>query len=196
MRDSSLLRGLARLEYWWNWIEQVTVGLLGLAALGFGVVQVVGRYVAPHQAIAYAEELIVYLVVWAIMISSSQLVRRDGHVRSDLVVRLVSPGQRRWLEVFNCLVALVFVAGLWWYGQQVVDTAVLLDERSSSDLQFPKWIYYAALPTAGALMMVRYLIRLLKFVFFYDSKTMTIGHIPAHETGLLSTDGNIETVRT
>jgi C4-dicarboxylate transporter DctQ subunit len=193
---NSLLSGLARFEHWWNWIEQVTVGLLGLAALGFGIVQVVGRYVAPHQAIAYAEELIVYLVVWAIMISSSQLVRRDGHVRSDLVVRLVSPGQQRWLEVFNCLVALFFVAGLWWYGQQIVDTALLLDERSSSDLQFPKWIYYAALPTAGALMMVRYLIRLLKFVFFYDSKTMTIGHIPAHETSLLVSDGNIEKVRT
>jgi C4-dicarboxylate transporter DctQ subunit len=196
MRDSSLLRSLARLEYWWNWIEQATVGLLGLAALGFGIVQVVGRYVAPHQAIAYAEELIVYLVVWAIMISSSQLVRRDGHVRSDLVVRLLSPGQQRWLEIFNCLVALIFVAGLWWYGRQVVETALLLDERSSSDLQFPKWIYYAALPSAGALMMVRYLIRLLKFVFFYDPNAMTIGHIPAHEAGLLPTGDNIETVRT
>jgi C4-dicarboxylate transporter DctQ subunit len=196
MRVSSLLRNLARLEHCWNRVEQVTVGVLGLAALGFGIVQVVGRYVAPHQAIAYAEELIVYLVVWAIMISSSQLVRRDGHVRSDIVVRLLSSEQQRWLEVFNCLVALAFVLGLWWYGQQIVETALLLDERSSSDLQFPKWVYYAALPSAGVLMTVRYLIRLLKFLFFYDSKTMMIGHIPAHEAGLLSPEGDVEMART
>ena len=194
MRVRSLPAGLAKVASWWNWIEQAVVGLLGLTALGFGVVQVVGRYVAPHHAIAYAEELIVYLVVWAIMISSSQLVLRDGHVRSDLIVRLVPASKQRWLEVFNCVVALAFVAGLWWYGRQVVETALLLDERSSSDLQFPKWIYYAALPSAGVLMTVRYFLRLLKLVFFYDTNAIPIGHLPAHEAGLLSPD-QVETVR-
>ena len=44
-------------------------------------------------------------------------------------------------------------------------------------------------------MMVRYFARLLKFVFYYDTNAMTIGHLPAHEAGLLSPD-QVETVRT
>ena len=54
-------------------------------------------------------------------------------------------------------------------------TALLLDQRSSSDLQFPIWIYYLALPVGGALMLVRYIIRLVRYAFFFDPATMTVG---------------------
>ena len=60
--------------------------------------------------------MIVYLVVWGVMIISSQLVRTDGHVRPDLVLRLVRPRAQRWVETFNCLVALAFCLGMVWYG--------------------------------------------------------------------------------
>ncbi len=116
-------------------------------------VQVFGRYIDPANAINWAEEVIVYVAVWAIMIIASQLVRTDGHVRPDLVLRLLPPGVQRWVEMFNCLVAIAFTFGMVWYGWAVVGTALLLDQRSSSDLQFPIWIYYMALPTGGALML-------------------------------------------
>ena len=87
------------------------------------------------------------------MIVSSQLVRTDGHVRPDLVLRLVPPRGQRIMEIFNCLVALVFCGGMVWFGWQIVNTALLLDERSSTDLEFPMWIYYASLPAGGALML-------------------------------------------
>ena len=166
---------------WWDRIEQTLVGLLGAAALVIGLVQVLGRYIAPAHAISWAEEVIVYLAIWAIMIVSSQLVRTDGHVRPDLVLRLLRPRTQRVLEVFNCLVALAFCIGMVWYGWQIVDTALLLDERSSTGLEFPMWLYYAALPTGGLLMAVRYVMRLIRFVFFYDPATMALGHSIAHE---------------
>ena len=144
----------------------------------------VGRYFDPARAISYAEEVIVYLIIWAIMIVSSQLVRTDGHVRPDLVLRLLPPRALRWIEIFNCLVAIVFCGALVWYGWQIVDTALLIDERSSSDLQFPMWIYYLALPVGGALMLVRYIIRLVRFALFFDPATMTVGHtLPRRDAG-------------
>jgi C4-dicarboxylate transporter DctQ subunit len=57
----------------------------------------------------------------------------------------------------------------------------MLDQRSSSDLQFPIWIYYAALPTGGLLMLIRYVIRLLRYVFLFDPATMTVGPAIEHE---------------
>lgn len=172
-------RAEGRLLRAWNVCELTIVGLLGACAMLAGAVQVIGRYLDPANAIGWAEEVIVYLIIWAVMIMSSQLVRTDGHVRPDLVLRLLPPQGQRVLEIFNCLVALGFCAGLVWYGWQIVDTAQMLDERSSTDLQFPMWIYDTALPVGGALMFLRYLMRLLRFAFAYDPATMTIGHAGA-----------------
>jgi C4-dicarboxylate transporter, DctQ subunit len=148
----------------WNRVEQVIVGVLGLAALGFALWQVVSRYFFSQQSISYAEEVIVYLMIWAIMIVSSQLVRTDSHVRPDLVFNVVPTEVARWMEIFNCIAAVVFCGALVWYGRQVLEMAVLIDEHSASDLRFPMWIYYAALPAGGLLMLIRYLIRLVGLV--------------------------------
>jgi C4-dicarboxylate transporter, DctQ subunit len=148
----------------WNRAEQTLVGLFGLAALAFALWQIASRYFFPQQSISYAEEVIVYLLIWAIMIVSSQLVRTDGHVRPDLVLNVVPAGVARWMEVLNCVAAIVFCSALVWYGRQVVDIALLIDERSASDLRFPMWIYYAALPVGGLLMLIRYVVRLIGIV--------------------------------
>jgi len=166
---------------WWDRAERLLIGLLGALAMIVGLVQVVGRYVAPRYAISWAEEVIVYLIVWGIMLAASQLVRTDGHVRPDLLLRAVPPRAQRWMEVTNCIAALLFCAGLAWYGWSIVETSWQLDERSSSDLQFPMWIYSAAVPTGALLMTGRYLIRLYRYLFAFDPATMTVGHIPAHE---------------
>ena len=52
---------------------------------------------------------------------------------------------------------------------------LLIDETSSTDLQFPMWIYYLALPVGSALMLMRYLMRLVRFTFYFDPATMTVG---------------------
>ena len=168
---------------WWDKAERFLIGLLGLAAMIIGLVQVVGRYVAPLYAISWAEEVIVYLIIWGIMLAASQLVRTDSHVRPDLVLRAVPPRFQRWMEVVNCLAALSFCIGLAWYGWSIVETSWQLDERSSSDLQFPMWLYSAAVPTGATLMTGRYLIRLYRYLFAFDPATMTVGHIPGHEQG-------------
>jgi C4-dicarboxylate transporter DctQ subunit len=169
----------------WDRIERTLVGALAAFALLIAVVQVFGRYADPADSITWAEEVIVYIMVWAVMIIASQLVRTDGQVRPDLILRLMPAGLQRWVEMFNCLVAIAFTFGMVWYGWDVVSTALLLDQRSSSDLQFPIWIYYLALPTGGGLMLVRYIIRLLRYAFFFDPHTMSVGHTIAiaHEVG-------------
>jgi C4-dicarboxylate transporter, DctQ subunit len=165
----------------WDRAEQTLVGVLGLAALAFALWQVVSRYFFPQESISHAEEVIVYLVIWAIMIVSSQLVRTDSHVRPDLVLNVVSAGVARWMEVFSCVAAIVFCGALVWYGGQVVEIAWRIDEHSASDLRFPMWIYYAALPTGGLLMLIRYVIRLVGLVAASGRSAMPPRRPGAHE---------------
>ena len=86
------------------------VGILGLTALGFAVWQVLSRYFFPQESIGYAEEVIVYLLIWATMIVSSDLVRTDSHVRPDIIRNIVPPAALRWMEAFNCVAAIAFCA--------------------------------------------------------------------------------------
>jgi C4-dicarboxylate transporter, DctQ subunit len=166
----------------WDRAEQTIAGLLGIAALALALWQVTSRYFFPQNSISYAEEAIVYLVIWAIMIVSSQLVRADGHVRPDLVLNVVPANAKRWMEAFNSVAAIAFCAALTWYGWQVVATALLIDEHSSSDLRFPMWVYYAALPAGGLLMSLRYLIRLAGLVSARTWSTMLPRHAGGHES--------------
>lgn len=158
----------------WNRIERLLTGLFGLAALCLGAYGVVGRYIDQRIAITNGEEIVVYLTVWAVFLAASQLVRTDGHVRPDIVLRLLPPQGQRWMEAFNCCAALLFCAGLTWYGWQIVATSYALDERSDTGLQFPMWAYYAALPVGGGLMGLRYLRRLYRYLFRFDPRTMVI----------------------
>lgn len=165
----------------WDHIERVFVGLLGAAAMAVAVIQVLGRYAFPVQAISWAEETIVYFIVWGVLIVSSQLVRTDGHVRPDVLLRVLPMGAQRWFEVFNCLVALTFTGGMVWFGYEICRVSWAIDERSPSALAFPMWLYYACLPAGGGLMFIRYVVRLYRYLFRFDPATMAVGHIPAHE---------------
>ena len=158
----------------WNGIERFACGVLALSALVVGAYSVIGRYIDQQIAFSYGDEVVVYLTVWAVFLAASQLVRTDGHVRPDLVLRLLSPRGQRWAETFNCLVAIVFCAGLAWYGLQIATTSYALDERSQTGLQFPMWIYYSALPTGFGLMLIRYVRRLSGYLFRFDPATMII----------------------
>lgn len=166
----------ARFMRAWDRLERLLVGLLGGTALGVGMWQIFGRYIDPSIGAGWGDEITVYLIVWAMMIVSSQLVRRDAHVRPDLVLRLLPPAGQRGFEVFNCLVALVFCAGLVYYGSRIVATAWMLDERSYTGLGFPMWLYDLSLPAGGALMFARYAIRLARFSWHFDPATMCAGH--------------------
>lgn len=158
----------------WNATERALIGILGGLALAIGTYQVIGRYIDQRIAFQYGDELVVYLTVWAVFIACSQLVRTDGHVRPDIVLRLLSPQVQRWVETFNCCVAIVFCAGLTYCGFQIAQGSFELDERSITGLEFPMWIYYSSVLTGGALMLTRYLIRLYRYLFRFDPATMVI----------------------
>ena len=160
----------------WDRLEQTLVGLLGLCAMGVGMWQILGRYFDSSLSSGWGDEVIIYLLIWSIMIVSSQLVRQDGHVRPDLVLRVLPPQGQRWMEVLNCLAAILFLGGMVWYGWQIVETGWMLDERSPTELSVPMYLYYLALPVGSALMVVRYIIRLVRYVVAFDPATMTIGH--------------------
>lgn len=162
----------------WNRAERWLIGVIGIAALALASYQMISRYGFPDAAITWSEEVVVYLLIAAAFLSGSLLVEEDGHVRADLVLRVLPPGMQRAVEIGNCVIALAFCVGLTWLGFDVALDAYELGERSLSALSFPMWLYYATLPLGAGLMSLRYLRRLYRYLCRYDPHTMVVqsGH--------------------
>ena len=159
---------------WWDRSERWLIGALGGAGLLIYLLQILGRYFFPGADLAWGEELTIYVIIWATFLTTSVLVREDGHVRADLILRMLPPERQRWIEVANCLVAIAFCAGLAWYGGLAAYDSFDLGETSNTILRFPLWIYYASLPTCAALMTLRLLVRLWTFVARFDPAHMAV----------------------
>lgn len=158
----------------WDDVERWIVGILGTVALLICVWQIVGRYISNDLALAWGEELSVYVVIWAALLTGSQLVRDDGHVRADIILRLLTPSGQRWVEVVNCLLAVGFCFGMAYFGYLATMDAYEIGEKSMTSLAFPMWIYYASLPASAALMSLRYVIRLYQWSFRFDPERMEV----------------------
>lgn len=158
----------------WDRFERWLIGLLGGLGLLIYLTQIVGRYITTEIDFSVGEELTIYIIIWATFLTASLLVREDGHVRADLLLRMMRPERQRWVEIANCGIALGFCLALTWYGWLVAADSYDLGERSNTVLSFPMWVYYTALPVSAALMSIRYARRLWQFCFAFDPTTMEV----------------------
>lgn len=158
----------------WEQIERAVVGLLGGIALLLSAFEIVTRYLLPQYAPDWGEEVIVYVTIWGVFLAGSALVAENRHVRADLLIRLLGPAGQRLAELFNASAGLFFTGALAWFGWQVVEFAIDMEETSISSLRFPIAWYYACLPVGMALMCLRYVVRLWVLAFRFDPEKHTV----------------------
>lgn len=76
-------------------IPHVICGVLLLAAIAINVANVIGRYVFSRP-VDWAEEVLIYLIVWGVFISLGSITYQGIHLRMDLLVMRV----RGWFRTF------------------------------------------------------------------------------------------------
>lgn len=143
-------------------METVLIGLLLLAALTIFLGGAFVRSVAPAYAVDWAEEISIYCIIWATVLSGSVLMYEKRHISTEIVASLFPEKAQRWLALAVMLLTLAFCAFMCWYGYQAVNFALLLDERSASTLRTPQaWAVFLALPVGMGLIVIRLILMLL-----------------------------------
>ena len=153
----------------WDSLELYITGILAGIATAFAFYQVVMRYVFSRSP-EWAEESVLYLIIWSIFIISSKLVRDNEHVGADFVIRKLPYKIQRVMEIINCVMALLFLCIVIWYGSQIVAATFAMDERSTTRLRFPMWLAYSAIPGGSCLILLSYFRRLYLLIFQFESK--------------------------
>lgn len=149
----------------WNATESVLIGLLLIVALGISLFDMFARIIAPKWVTGFSEELVVYIVVWALFIAVSKLTYENAHVRADMVVQMLPRTGRRIAEIICCLIGLAFAVTMLYFSYLAAFEAWEYGDLSTSTLRMPLWIFYTCLPFGFLLVVLRYLIKLWLLCF-------------------------------
>jgi TRAP-type C4-dicarboxylate transport system permease small subunit len=141
---------------YWRRFEAAIIGALVVLALGIFLYGSLARSFAPSFAVDWSEEVTIYLIVWATLLSGGAITADRAHVSANMLGHLLSPLARRRLQVSIDVVLLGFCGLMFWLGIEGVLFAHMLGERSASTLQAPQaWVLYLALPVGMLLIVAR-----------------------------------------
>jgi C4-dicarboxylate transporter DctQ subunit len=184
---------MSKWERGWTSVEKFIVGALAFCATIISFYGVISRYILRRPP-DWAEEIVIYMIIWAVFISASILAEEKGHVAATLIVERFSMKTRRYLAVFNGLVALAFCVAVSFLGYKIVSAAYINDERSLTALRFPVWIPYLSVATGCTLVALRYAIRVYRLVFAFQPSEILETHELSRDGGYqeLSKDGGYE----
>lgn len=110
-------------------LPRVLAGLCLLAGVAINFANVVGRYFfgAP---IFWAEEGMIFLIVWSIFLGMIPVTAEREHLRMDLVVSALGPRMRTALERLALAATVVTLAFLGWQSWQSLARLGQFDMRS------------------------------------------------------------------
>jgi TRAP-type C4-dicarboxylate transport system permease small subunit len=132
-------------------VIRALLGTFILAGVVLNFANVVGRYVF-WRPIIWAEEILVFLMIWCVMLGAVLVTWENAHLRMDAVHQLGSPRVRRWLDLLSAgafLAAAIFVLV---QSTRVVALVASTGQRSVV-AEVPMVIPYGALPVSFALMV-------------------------------------------
>ena len=87
-------------------LPYVISGVLFLIAATINIVNVVARYVF-FKPIFWAEEVLIFIVIWTVFIMAGSITYRGAHLCMDLIYNTLKPGLK---IVINCLITVTFLA--------------------------------------------------------------------------------------
>ena len=156
-------------------MEKFIVGLLAFSATLIAFYGVITRYIFRRPP-DWAEEIVIYLIIWSVFITASILAAEKGHVAATLIVERFPLKTRRYLAVFNGLVALGFCVAVSFLGYKIVSATYVNDERSLTALRFPVWIPYLSVAAGCTLVALRYALRVYRLVFSFQPSEILETH--------------------
>jgi TRAP-type C4-dicarboxylate transport system permease small subunit len=143
-------------------VPYVIGGILLLAAIAINFANIVGRYVF-FTAIYWAEEVLVFIVIWGVFIGAAAITYQGAHLRMDLFSGAIRSPYKQILgglvAVLTIVAALYAAVQAYWF--------VLVDVQNGSDsvaADVPMAIPHSALLVGFSLIAFAALVRLGAYI--------------------------------
>lgn len=142
----------------WDRAEHIIIGLLLAGAMGITVLEVVSRSIFGFS-FYWAQEFIVYFIIWSTFLGASQVLKKSEHIRVNILVNALPAASQRYVDMVTTVIGLVFCLFLLVSGVRLVTDAYVGGVTSSSLAHVPLWMPYSIMPIAGILLSFRFIER-------------------------------------
>jgi TRAP-type C4-dicarboxylate transport system permease small subunit len=158
--------------------DAIAMACMGLAAAALGLIvavngaNVVGRYFFSRP-IPWAEELMLFLMVFTVFAGAAVVTWRQIHIRIDVVANRLPERLGRWAHLLVTVASVLVLATIGWAGFTTVSMLHAFDQRSDA-LDLPMWIPQSFVAGGMALNAALLILRL----FAADAKAHPAGEPP------------------
>ena len=141
-------------------IPMHVLAVVMIAGVALNFINVIARYFFSAP-IFWAEEVLVYTMIWAVFLALPAVTFSNDHLRMDLFYLKLQARLRMAVDVLCGLLYVVFGTFAAWNSYKVV--ALLAQNRQASvTAGLPMAIVHAALPIGFALMVLAVAVRALR----------------------------------
>lgn len=161
-----MMQTLRTLGVIWDKIESAVGGLFLTLSVCIVVIEIVGRNLFSYSMIG-ADEIASFAVIWSVFFTASIGVKKNIHVRIDVLLMVLPATAARLVDALGTLLALVFTTYLTYSGWTLLQESIMLGEMTMTMLRMPLWIPQSIIPVGGFLLSVR----LVQRLFFLQSHT-------------------------
>jgi C4-dicarboxylate transporter DctQ subunit len=143
-------------------IPRMLMALLILAGIAINFANVVARYLFDF-AIFWAEEIMVFIIIWCVFIGAITVTYNGAHLRMDLLATRLSG---RWKSIINGLTAVAFlVLGVFMIPQSFEVVSFLGNANQVSvTASVPKEIPHSAILVGFVFMVLAVSVRLRSYL--------------------------------
>jgi C4-dicarboxylate transporter DctQ subunit len=145
----------------YDWVIRLTTIISGVLILFmvFSIsADVVMRYFF-HAPILWVDEIAGFMQLYIGFLVAAWVLKRDGHVKMDLVINRLNIKNRAILNAVTSLIgALVFLA-IAWFSSLHTAYVFQLDHRTPTFMRFPLFTIMVAIPFGSLLLGIEFLIK-------------------------------------
>ncbi|WP_088104458.1 TRAP transporter small permease [Halalkalibacter urbisdiaboli] len=142
--------------------EELFLVIFSIVMVVVIALQVFMRYVLD-SSLHWSEELARYCFIWLVYIGISYGVKKQRHIKVDVVLILLKDKWKIVLNIISNLVFLAFAMFIIFYGYTIV-SKLLTWGQTSPALQIPMGLVYLATPLGMGLTAIRIIQQIIKQV--------------------------------
>ena len=143
-------------------------GLMLLMVGLFVLYEVVCRYVFQSPTL-WVMDYSIYFVMWAVLLGSAYTMRTRGHVLVDVLIKKISPANRRMVQFCIHILILAFALTITAAGTFSCVRAYQMKELTMSALYIPLVYPMSSIPVGFALMALEELGTIINLILFKNN---------------------------
>ena len=135
------------------------LGIVLVVFMIFGVsTDVILRYFFSRP-IHWMLEVTAYSLLWMTFLGVAWVLKGEGHVKVDLVLKRLNPKTQAMLTIITSLMGAIIFLVITWYGAKVTWEHLQTGYFLSTLLRPPKWPILAIIPIGSFFLFIQFLRR-------------------------------------